>query len=170
MRFAELYEAHYRRVYGLCRRLLGAADRAEDAAQETFLRAQRALHRYDPSQPFGPWIMSIATRHCLDLLRRRAKERELFGSEETERLRLVEDRATVLGSLLVEERAERLRQAIAALPERYRVPLVLAYYDDRTYDEIAAALGITRTHVGVLINRAKQALRRALPPEGRNPE
>jgi RNA polymerase sigma factor (sigma-70 family) len=55
-----------------------------------------------------------------------------------------------------------LKAAIAALPDKQRLPLVLAYYEDASYDDIAAALGITRNHVGVLILRAKQALRREL--------
>jgi RNA polymerase sigma factor (sigma-70 family) len=54
---------------------------------------------------------------------------------------------------------------IAALPERYRLPLVLAYFSDASYDEIATALGITRTHVGALLCRAKQTLRQQLTEE-----
>ena len=62
--FAELYTAHYRQVRGLCRQLLGSADRAEDAAQEAFARAYRAFASYDAAQPFAAWIMSIARNYC----------------------------------------------------------------------------------------------------------
>ena len=71
----------------------------------------------------------------------------------------------MLGDLLTVERAAEVKAAVAALPERYRVPLVLAYYNDASYDDVAAALGVTRSHAGTLICRAKQTLRRALQKE-----
>lgn len=163
--FAERYRSHYRRVLGLCRHLLGSADRAEDAAQEVFVRAYRAYGDYDPAQPFAGWILRIASNYCIDVVRRRSTEARLFGTEADERLAAVADRADVLGDLLTSERAAEVRAAVAALPERYRLPLVLAYYAESSYDDIAATLGITRTHAGTLIFRAKQALRRALAQE-----
>ncbi len=157
--FAEAYTAHFRQVRGLCRQLLGTADRAEDAAQEAFIRAYRAYASYDPAQPFAAWIMKIARNHCLDVLRRRSTERALFGSEAEETALAEAPEVDGLGAVLGAERAAAVNAAVAQLPERYRVPLSLAYYADSDYDEIATALGITRTHVGVLLCRAKQLLR-----------
>jgi RNA polymerase sigma-70 factor (ECF subfamily) len=165
--FADHYRQHYRRVLGLCRHLLGRLHPAEDAAQEVFLRAYRARASYDPSRPFEGWILTIASNHCVDIVRRRRKEASLFGSEGDERVAAEADDSDVLGDLLSDERAAEIKAAIAALPERYRLPLVLAYYRDASYDEVAAALGITRTHAGALICRAKQALRRTLKKEPR---
>ena len=65
---------------------------------------------------------------------------------------------------MINERSGKVRAALAALPEKYRLPIVLAYYNDASYDEIAEALGISRNHVGVLLLRGKQALRKALAP------
>jgi RNA polymerase sigma-70 factor (ECF subfamily) len=160
--FAELYQTHYRRVFGLCRKLLGSADRAEDAAQEVFMRGHRGFASYDRSQSFAGWILRIASNHCIDIVRRRMKERQIFGTESDERIEAEADHTNVLGELLTTERAQEVKAAVAALPERYRIPLVLAYYSESSYDDIAATLGITRTHVGTLIYRAKQALRRSL--------
>jgi RNA polymerase sigma-70 factor (ECF subfamily) len=170
--FAELYRTHYARVFGLCVQLLGSAERAEDAAQEAFLRAHRELGRYDRNRPFAGWILSIASHLCVDALRRRAKERRLFGTEPEERLAALghEDDAAALDTLLAAERARDVNAAIAALPERYRLPLVLAYYRDASYDEIAAELDLTRGHVGALICRAKQTLRRALAARAEEPQ
>jgi len=162
--FANHYRNNYRRVLGLCRQLLGSLQPAEDAAQEVFLRAHRALASYDPTRPFEGWILTIASNYCIDVVRRRRKEAQLFGSEGDERIAAEADDSDVLGDLLAQERAAELKVAIASLPERYRLPLVLAYYRDASYDEVAAALGITRTHAGALICRGKQALRRALRP------
>jgi RNA polymerase sigma-70 factor (ECF subfamily) len=160
--FAEAYTAHFRQVRGLCRQLLGTADRAEDAAQEAFIRAYRAYASYDPAQPFAAWIMKIARNHCLDLLRRRSTEKALFGSESEEAALAEAPEIDGLGAVLGAERAAAVNAAVAKLPERYRVPLSLAYYADSDYDEIATALSITRTHVGVLLCRAKQLLRQHL--------
>jgi RNA polymerase sigma factor (sigma-70 family) len=108
--------------------------------------------------------LTIASNYCIDVVRRRRKEAQLFGTEGDERIAAEADDSDVLGDLLAQERATELNAAIAELPERYRLPLVLAYYRDASYDEVAAALGITRTHAGALICRAKQALRRGLAP------
>lgn len=163
--FAELYRAYYRRVYGLCRQLLGSADQAQDAAQEVFLRAHRRFGDYDAARPFAGWILRIASNHCIDVVRRRKTEARIFGTESQERIAAEADDTNVLGDLLTDERAAEIRAAVQALPERYRLPLVLAYYGDSSYDDIAAALGITRVHVGTLIFRGRQALRRALAQE-----
>jgi len=165
--FAEHYQAHYRQVRAFCRQLLGSAEqRAEDAAQEAFMRAYRGFASYDPSQPFGGWIMKIARNHCLDILRRRGTESSIFFGSETEEIAAVEGPAgDGLGELLTAERARAVQAAVAKLPERYRLPLVLAYFSDASYDEIAAELGITRTHVGALLCRAKQTLRKNMSEE-----
>jgi RNA polymerase sigma-70 factor, ECF subfamily len=164
--FADLYAAHYRQVRGLCRQLLGSADRGEDAAQEAFARAYKAFASYDSAQPFAGWIMSIARNHCLDVLRRRSNERVIFGNETEEAAAAEAPEADGLGAAITAERAVAVNAAVARLPERYRVPLSLAYYADSDYDEIATALGITRTHVGVLLCRAKQLLRKELADTG----
>ncbi|HEU4620166.1 MAG TPA: sigma-70 family RNA polymerase sigma factor [Gammaproteobacteria bacterium] len=160
--FAQLYAAHYRRVFGLCRRMLRRPEQAEDAAQEVFLRAYRAFDSYDPSQPFSRWIMTIAARHCVDVVRRRSKERELFADEQAETPDRETEADPTVGPLLSAENARDVKAAVDALPDKYRVPLLLAYYNEASYDEIAASLGITRNHVGILLLRGKRALRAAL--------
>jgi RNA polymerase sigma-70 factor, ECF subfamily len=164
--FGELYQQHYRQVRGLCRQLLGSTERGEDAAQEAFMRAYTAFERYDPAQPFAPWVMSIARNYCLDLVRRRRTERVLFGNETDEVAAVEAPGVDGLGAVLSTESASAVNAAVAKLPERYRVPLALAYYADADYDEIATTLGITRTHVGVLLCRAKQMLRQLLSAAG----
>ncbi|HVY66399.1 MAG TPA: sigma-70 family RNA polymerase sigma factor [Gammaproteobacteria bacterium] len=163
--FAELYATHYRQVRALCRQLLGSAERADDATQEAFVRAYRNFAGYDAAQPFGPWIMRIARNHALDLLRRRRLEPAELGTEAEEAAAAEAGETDGLGELLTAERAGAVQAAVAALPERYRVPLALAYFADLRYDEIATDLGITRTHVGALLCRARQLLRKMLTEE-----
>jgi RNA polymerase sigma-70 factor (ECF subfamily) len=164
--FAELYKTHYRRVFGLCRYLLNSFDAAEDATHEVFLRAQRKLATYDPSLPFSSWLSGIATNHCIDLLRRRTTEKRIFeDSGENPAEPPATGVVSPLNELIASERGQDVRKALSELPERYRIPLVLAYYNEMSYDEIGEALGLARNNVATLIFRGKQQLRERLKKE-----
>ncbi len=69
--FSQLVETYQRPVYNLCYRMLGTAEDAEDASQETFLRAYKSMKRYDNSRPFSTWLLSIAAHYCIDQIRKR---------------------------------------------------------------------------------------------------
>ena len=159
--FDAYYREHYRRVHGLCRRMLGQAADAEDATQEVFMRGYRSFGRYRSQDPFGPWINAIATNYCIDVLRGNKRVRDLFNAEAEP-----EESASPLDNgsapLIRSEDADAVNRAVEALPEQYRLPIVLAYYSDASYDEIADALGITRNHVGVLLLRGRKKLRAQL--------
>ena len=164
--FEILYRDYYVRVFGLCRRLLNSSQLAEDAAQEAFMRAYKNFRKYNIEQPFWQWIASIANNHCIDLLRQQTRTDALFGDEAAELEQLAAADTPVLSDLISFEEADSLNGAVANLRAKYRVPLVLAYFNQFSYDEIAEQLNISRTHVGVLLLRAKQRLRAALVSEG----
>ena len=71
--FSRLVEAYQRPVFSVCYRMLGDAAEAEDAAQETFIRAYTCIDSYDPSRKFSSWLLAIASHYCIDLLRRRLR-------------------------------------------------------------------------------------------------
>lgn len=158
--FEVLYRDYYVRVFGLCRRLLDTPEQAEDATQEAFVKAYRNFGKYKPDQAFWSWIAAIASNHCIDVLRRGNHRESLFG-DEVEELAGLQD-AGVLGEVLAGEDAQALHRAIAGLDPKYRVPVVLKYFSDESYDEIAERLDITRNHVGVLLARGKARLQTAL--------
>ena len=161
-RFDTLYRAQSRRVLQTCRYLLGSPDEAEDAAQEVFLRARQRFEQYDRERPFASWILAVASHHCLDRLRRRGRETRLFGTADVERAAAPVREPDPLTALLARERGRQVREAVAALPVKYRVPLVLAYFHELAYAEIGAILGIEPGHVAVLVFRGRQQLRRML--------
>jgi RNA polymerase sigma-70 factor (ECF subfamily) len=167
-RFDAHYREHYPRVLGTCRRMLGSTFDAQDAAQEVFMRGYRAFDRYRQDEPFGPWIGRITANYCIDLLRRRQRLGTLFSDDPDALDDVAESAADGTLLLAAEHDAQRVSEAVDALPEKYRVPIVMAYYSDASYDDIAAALDISRNHVGVLLLRAKQHLRRALADLDRN--
>ncbi len=160
--FDALYRAHYRRVLGICRRLLGEAGGAEDAAQEVFMRALKTIARYDESAPFGPWIGAIARNHCIDQLRKRRRLASILEDAEAVPEALEDPAEAIVDSLISEHDAESIAAAVDALPESYRLPIVLAYYGEASYDDIAASLDVTPNHVGVLLLRGRRRLRELL--------
>jgi RNA polymerase sigma-70 factor (ECF subfamily) len=161
---AELFQEFRPTVLRLCTRMLGPVD-AEDGAHETFQRAQRQLDRYDIDQPFQNWLLSIASHHCIDRLRRRSLEKRLFEPTEPEVEELVERRHSALDELVQRRRQTAVRDAIDRLPDQHRAPLVLRYFADLDYDAIGEELGLTRSQVATSLFRAKQRLRDLLRSE-----
>lgn len=164
--FDILYQEYYVRVFGLCRRLLNSPQQAEDAAQEVFMRAYKSFAKYNAKQPFWQWIAAIANNYCIDVLRQRTRSNALFGSEAAELEQIASTDTPPLTNLMTAEANHALNNALASLPDKYRVPLVLAYYNQSSYEEIASQLNISRNHVGVLLLRAKQQLRSAFQHMG----
>lgn len=164
--FAELYAAHTEPVARLCRRLLGSDEEAQDARSEVFLRAREAIASYDRQRAFRSWLLAIAAHHCIDRLRRRALEGRLFEAADLAEDTLPASAPTPLGSALLRERREQVLAALDALAPRHRAPLVLRYFVELPYDEIATALGVSTRAVGVLLFRAKLRLREALREGG----
>jgi RNA polymerase sigma-70 factor, ECF subfamily len=156
------YAAHYDRVLGLCRYMLNSPEAAEDAAHEVFLKASQRAETYDPSYPVRNWLLKIASNHCLDLIRRQGTERRLFGLEVDEAPDTPASGPGPLRQLLDGELGERVREALSALPEKYRVPLVLAYYNDFSYAEVGEVLDVGRNTVATLLFRGRQMLRTEL--------
>jgi len=159
--FGQVYGAFSARVFGLCRKMLRSEAAAEDATSEVFERAYEALDSYDRERPFDRWILTIASRHCLNRLRRENLERTLFVEEREQSVEARAPRVAASPLAAFESKEERrmLLGAIDALPENYRLPLVLKYYGDLSYDEIAEQMGTTRNNVAVLLHRAKRELR-----------
>jgi len=160
--FSQIYQEYHRRVLNLCAYLLNSRNAAEDAADEVFLRIQRKFETYDSGLSFSNWILKIASNYCIDILRRRGLEKRLFGVDASEIPEPASHRPGPLSEILASEQGKNVRQALSSLPEKFRVPLVLAYYNEFSYDQIAAILKIPRNTVATLLFRGKQQLREKL--------
>ncbi len=160
--FGALYQSCHRRVLGLCRRLLLRQEDAEDAAADVFLKLRQNLDRYDPSLPFLPWLLTVTAHQSLDLLRRRNSYARHVASDESF-LRVSEEPGpSPLAHFLSGEQRQQLRRQVERLPDHYRVPLVLHYYAEMKYRDIARTLGVPTNMVKTLIFRAKKELRRKM--------
>jgi RNA polymerase sigma-70 factor (ECF subfamily) len=160
----EIYRLYVRRVFGLCRYMLDSRESAEDATSDVFLKLKRSIERYDGSIPFLRWLLRVTGNHCVDALRRRKRGRQVMVEVEqgVAVIEAASSEPSPLGAVLSTEERTQVRDAIAHLPENYRVPLVLRYYGELSYDEIAQQLGLKRDYVAALLYRAKQELRRKL--------
>lgn len=160
----EIYRRFARRVFGLCRYMLESPESAEDATSDVFLKLQRSIESYDGSIPFPRWLLRVAANQCIDALRRRQRGRQLIREmdERPSGMEAVTDEPSPLGALLSAEERVHVQDTVARLPVNYRLPLVLRYYSELSYDEIAQQLGLDRNHVATLIFRGKQEMRRRL--------
>ena len=164
--FQELARRYQRRLFGLCYRLLGRYHDAEDASQEAFLRAYRALDRYDPGRPFDRWLLAIAANCCVTILRRRRSR-----SREVEAPAVDQHPEPAAGTSAADEAqahefAEALGAAIAKLPETYRTPFVLFHQEEMKYEEIARVLNVSLGTVKSRVHRAREQLYERLSRAG----
>lgn len=152
--FERLYREHSGKVYGLCLRLTRDAALAEDTAQETFLRAWRALDRFESRSRVGTWLHRIAVNVVLERRRKRSSTLEILAEPEA----LVDERFVF--DTPVEER--ELEAAIAALPEGARDVLTLCGIYGYAHGEAAAMLGIAEGTCKAQLHRARALLKERL--------
>jgi RNA polymerase sigma-70 factor (ECF subfamily) len=156
MAFSRLVEAYQRPVYNLCYRMLGNAGDAEDAAQETFIRAYKALHRYDLNRKFSSWLLSIASNYCIDQHRRR--KLPTFSMDEFESPIIPDKGMSMEGLLMQDERQEQVSALLENLNPKDKAAVVLRYWYDYSYDEIATELSLTVSAVKSRLHRARKEL------------
>ena len=152
--FSRLVEAYQRPVYNLCYRMLSNAPEAEDAAQETFVRMYTKLHTYQPDRKLSSWVLSIASHYCIDRLRRR-RGQWLSLDEEPMATTLPSQNRGPEDLALRSESRDEVQRLVDMLPAAYRVPLILRYWYDLSYAEIAEVMGLTVQAVKSRLHRAR---------------
>jgi RNA polymerase sigma-70 factor, ECF subfamily len=163
--WGELYRQYAPAIFRFCRRALPSREDAEDATTEVFMKVRQKLGTYDATRPFTAWLYKVASNHCWDMLRRRRIRQDLETGD-VETLPLEHPDPSQLERLQAEHSSKQVRNGLAKLPDRARMALVLRYYADLSYDEIAETLGVRRAFVGVLLLRARHQLREALDVPG----
>ena len=159
--FTNLVETYQKPVYNLCYRMVGEPEEAEDAAQETFLRAYQNLHRYDPSRSFGTWILSIAAHYCIDRLRKR--KFTMFSmdaeNEDGSSFELPDpDSPNPEAESMTKEERDRLHLMLKGLDATDRAAVIMRYWYDFSEVEIAKSLKLTVSAVKSRLHRSRRAL------------
>ena len=163
--FANLVEKYKDSVFNVAYRMLGNPTEAEDVAQETFVRSYTQLHTYKDTHRFSTWLLSIASHLSIDQLRRRR-----FLALPLENVPFLEWIAD-LGrgpeeSVLVGEASDEMQSILSMLPAKYRAVLVLRYWHDLSYEEIAQALNLTPPLVKARLHRARELVARNIKATG----
>ena len=156
--FARLVAAYQVPVYNLAFRMLGSPAEAEDAAQDTFLKMYARLDTYDPSFKFSSWVLSIASHHCVDKLRRRHGHWESVEDEDTTLAWVADERPKPEEETLEREQSASIRQMLEHLSPQYRLVIVLRYWHDLSYEEIAEVTQSTESAIKSRLHRAREMM------------
>src|SRR3981189_1589745 len=159
--WGDLYREFAPAIFRFCRRALPTREDAEDATMEIFMKLKVKLVQYDATRSFTAWLYKVAANHCWDMLRRR-KIRQDKETDDLESVPLEHPDPGQLERLIEQRTSAEVRKALDKLGGRARMALVMRYYSDQSYDEIADALGVRRAFVGVVLLRARHELRQAL--------
>jgi len=156
--FAEIVYTFQDAVYNLCYRMLADHVEAEDAAQEAFLKAYHHLDRYDETRPFKTWLLSIASNHCIDRLRKRRMTWVSIDEPTPATLALSSSDPQPEQAALNNEVSRQIQALLDELEPDYRAAVVLRYWYDYSYAEIAEMTASTESAIKSRLYRARQLL------------
>lgn len=168
--FQKLVARTQRQAYNIAYRMTGNRDDAEDLTQEAYLRAYRSFATYNRQMPFESWFFRILSNLFIDLLRRRPKQKPLSldqsmndeDSDDNLLLQLPDENSNPERNLLETVMDEKLQNALSALPEAFRVAVLLCDVEGKSYEEIAAVMGSSIGTVRSRIHRGRSLLRRIM--------
>jgi RNA polymerase sigma-70 factor (ECF subfamily) len=152
--FSYLVETYQKPVFNLCYRMLNNAEDAEDAAQETFLRAYKSLKHFDRGRPFPTWLLSIAAHYCIDQIRKRRMT--VVSVDDLPYLELPDNAPGPESRLSRVEEQKRVRVLLDGLSPTDRAAVVMYYWYDFSYEEIGEALSLTLSAVKSRLHRARR--------------
>ncbi|GAB4309067.1 MAG: sigma-70 family RNA polymerase sigma factor [Phototrophicales bacterium] len=156
--FAEIVYTFQDAVYNLCYRMLGNHVEAEDASQEAFLKAFGNLSRYDHGRSFKTWLLTIASNHCIDRLRKRRMQYISIDEPIPVTLALSSDDPLPEEAVVTDERSEQIQALLNQLKPDDRAVVVFRYWYDYSYAEIADIMETTESAVKSRLFRARKAL------------
>ena len=161
--FGELVEQYRDNVYRLAYRMCGNTYDADEAAQEAFVAAWRALPNFRGDAKFSTWLYRLTTNAAIDVMRREKRHQTVGDGEMMD---LADDADSPQETVERTEQQEAVQKALATLSEEYREVLLLRYMEELDYAEIAEVLQLPSGTVKSRINRAKAALKAALLKSG----
>jgi len=166
--FAALVEAHQAAVFGTVLRLVFDREVAAEVSNRAFFKAYEHLATFDDARPLRAWLLRIAANEALNELRSRRREAaHTFGGDEAEiQLEQIHGAPDPGEIVSRRERSDAIRDAVNRLPEAQRVVVVLRYFADLAYADIAELTQQSVNNVGVILLRARERLRRDLEAQG----
>ncbi|MCX8131345.1 MAG: sigma-70 family RNA polymerase sigma factor [Clostridia bacterium] len=156
--FSEIVTRYKKLIYSVVYNMISDKQEVNDISQEVFIRIYKSLDKYNPEYKFSTWAVKIATNLCLDILRKKKVDSvsideviDISSSVDTPETRYIK-----------KEKSEIIRQAIAELPDKYRVPILLFHQNGLSYEEITEILKEPMTIIKNRLYRARLMLREKL--------
>lgn len=165
--FMHLVDAYQRPVYNLCYRMLNNGPEAEDAAQETFLRAYTKIKTYNSNRKFSSWLLTIASNHCIDRIRKRRHQMVSWDDLPPRQIVPAHDPQPEQAALANESQA-LAHDLLDTLPPDYRAAVVLRYWHDMAYDEIAETMETSVSAIKSRLFRARQMMAKTMQEREKN--
>jgi len=165
--FGQLVERYQGPIYGLVYHYVGKYGEAEDLAQEAFLEAYRNLSRLKERDKFCAWLRGITCRICMNWLRKEEKrlQRRVAKEEPAEEISyeaIISATVSLDREMAQHEIREAVNEAIASLPEKYQLPVILRYLQELSYEEIGHFMELPKSTVRGILYRANKLLREEL--------
>jgi RNA polymerase sigma-70 factor (ECF subfamily) len=168
--FGRLIEAYQTPVYNLAYRMLNNSGEAEEAAQEAFIRAYTRLHTYNPAHKFSTWMLSITSNYCIDLIRkRRALLLSIDEPLPPHPALMSENSKGPEAQLMQGEQQEIVQSLLQELSPDYRQAVVLRYWHELSYEEIAQMMDTTVSAIKSRLFRARRLLAETGIAQGLSP-
>jgi len=168
--YEKLLKRYKNGIYNMIYQMIKNREETEDLVQETFIKAFNSLHRYNDTFAFSTWLYKIAFNHCIDAIRKKKlqtlpldKPVQVRDGEVQHQIKDSTD--TPEGDYLFSEKKDFIKKTILALPEKYRVTILLRHQEERSYEEISEILHIPLGTVKARIFRAREILKKKLQEE-----
>lgn len=166
--FAEVMKRHHNSLYFVVLKLVNHPEDAEDLTIEIFAKVYENIDKYNHQNAFSTWLYRMATNHSIDFLRKKKASTYSLdnqpSSEEGETYQIqIEDKSISIDQkMIINQKADMVKQAMARISPKYREILEHRYYDDLSYEEISERMELPIGTVKVHLNRAKSMLERIL--------
>ena len=154
--FTGLVDSYKDMVYTVCLRMLHTEADAEEAAQDVFIKAYRAIGSYQAKAKFSTWLYRITYNNCISVIRKRVKMIDLV--DDVPESEVDEKEMNGLERLSAEERSRYLKMAIESLAETDAVVVTLFYYDQLSLDEIAEVTGLSSSNIRIKLHRSRKKM------------
>ncbi len=165
--YKRLMRKYHNAIAHLIMRMVGNQGDVEDLAQEAFIKAFNSLPSFNDEFAFSTWLYKIATNNCIDYLRKRklktfSIDRPIGSDDGQQQYEIPDDSHTPDREILRDQQTSAIRGAIDALPEKYRLVIVMRHQEERSYEEIAEELALPLGTVKAHIFRAREMLYKQL--------
>ncbi len=164
--YVEIVKRYQQKLYRYLAYLIGNSSEAEDLVQNVFTKAYQNLFSFNIKKKFSSWIYRIAHNEGVNFIKKRKREKHI--SLEDLDFPLVDNTSSMSDNLIKEELQKNVKQSLDTLESKYREPLILYYFEDKSYKEISDILRIPVKTVGTFIFRGKKIMKTIYQKKGAN--